>query len=325
MVLCPSITDVLLAARFLRGRIRRTPLERSFPLSDRTGAQVFVKWENQQLTGSFKLRGALNRVCALTEEERARGVVTASSGNHAQGVATAAALLGVRAVICVPGGCPETKRRAILDRGGDWVDLRVVGTLYDEAEAEALRLARTEGFAFVSAYEDLRVAAGQGTLGLEMLEDEPELEDLLVPLSGGGLLSGVTAAACALRPGIRIYGVHAAANPSWAEAWSRGRVVPVQEEPSLADALSGAASQALFEFLRPRLAGLVAVTEEEIGDAMAWLHRHHHQVVEGGGSVAVAALLAERLDLAGRRVGVVVSGGNVDDRRLIPLLEERGA
>ena len=324
MVLSPTVTDVLLARRFLQGRVRRTPLEKSFPLSDRTGAEVLIKWENQQLTGSFKLRGALNRVCALTAEERDRGVVTASSGNHAQGVATAAALLSVRAVIFVPGGCPETKRQAIRYRGGDWVDLRVVGSVYDEAEAAAKDFAQAEGSTYVSAYEDLLVASGQGTLGLEMLEDEPELDDLVVPISGGGLISGVTAAACALRPGIRIYGVHAATNPSWEEAWRRGRVVPVEEGATLADALSGAASQPLFEFLRPRLAGLVAVTEEEIGRAMAWLHRHHHQVVEGGGAVGVAALLAERLDVAGRRVGVVVSGGNVDDRRLVPLLDPEG-
>ena len=214
MVIAPEMKDVLKAARFLVGRIRKTPVEKSYSLSDMAGSEVFLKWENQQLCGSFKIRGALNKMYSLTSLERGRGVITASSGNHAQGVAMAASLLGVRAVICVPGSCPETKREAILSRGSGLVDLRVIGRFYDEAEAEAKAVAERDGLVYVSAYEDHHIVSGQGTLGLEFLMEVPDLDLLIVPISGGGLISGVATAARALRPGIEVIGVHASANPS---------------------------------------------------------------------------------------------------------------
>lgn len=316
----PTVTDILMAYRFLKGKVRHTPLEFSYLLSEESGAKVFLKWENQQHCASFKIRGALNRMYALGQEERKRGVVTASSGNHAQGVATAAALLGVKAVICVPGMCPETKKTAIRRRGGEWVDLRVIGHFYDEAEEEAKRLASVEGMTFVSAYEDFHVVCGQGTVAVEMLLDEPDLDVLVVPISGGGLISGITAAALALRPGIEIWGVHAKANPSWTRGWAEGRIVPVVEEDTLADALSGAASQILYEYLRPRLEGVIQVSEPAMASAVAFLHKEHHQVVEGSGAIGVAALREKRLRAQGRKIGVVVSGGNIDEARLLNIL-----
>jgi threonine dehydratase len=316
----PTITDILAAYRFLEGKVRHTPLEYSYPLSEELGGAVFLKWENQQHCASFKIRGALNRMYALTPEERARGVVTASSGNHAQGVATAASLLGVRAVVCVPGMCPETKKTAIRRRGGQWVDLRVIGHFYDEAEEEAKRLARVEGMTFVSAYEDFHVVCGQGTVAVEMFLDEPDLDVLVVPISGGGLISGITAAALALGRGIEIWGIHAAANPSWTRGWEEGRIVQVEEEDTLADALSGAASQVLYEFLRPRLSGVIPVSEQAMARAVAFLHREHHQVVEGAGAIGVAALREKLLEVRGRKVGVVVSGGNIDEAKLLKIL-----
>lgn len=316
----PTITDVLLAARFLQGRIHRTPLEYSFPLSEKSGTEVFVKWENQQKCRSFKIRGALNKMFSLSEEEKARGVVTASSGNHAQGVATAAKLLKTRAVICVPGMCPETKRQAIRNLGGEFVELKVVGHFYDDAEDESFRLRDQEGLTYVSAFEDLHIAAGQGTLGLEMLLDEPELDVILCPISGGGLISGVLTAARALRPGIEVWGIHAAANPAWPEAFKAGSVVSVEEEETIADALCGGASEPNFAYLKDRLNGVLDVSEEELEGAMAFVHHHHHQVIEGGAATAVAGLLSGKLDLAGKRVGIVVSGGNVDDSKLVDIL-----
>lgn len=316
----PTVTDILMAYRFLKGKVRHTPLEFSYLLSEESGAKVFLKWENQQHCASFKIRGALSRMYALGQEERKRGVVTASSGNHAQGVATAAALLGVKAVICVPGMCPETKKTAIRRRGGEWVDLRVIGHFYDEAEEEAKRLASVEGMTFVSAYEDFHVVCGQGTVAVEMLLDEPDLDVLVVPISGGGLISGITAAALALRPGIEIWGVHAKANPSWTRGWAEGRIVPVVEEDTLADALSGAASQILYEYLRPRLEGVIQVSEPAMASAVAFLHKEHHQVVEGSGAIGVAALREKRLRAQGRKIGVVVSGGNIDEARLLNIL-----
>jgi threonine dehydratase len=316
----PTLTDVLLAYRFLKDRVTRTPFEHSPALSDASGAEVFVKWENQQLCRSFKIRGALNKMYSLSEEERARGVVTASSGNHAQGVATAAALLKVRARIYVPQGCPQVKREAIRRRGGEFVELTVFGDCYDRAEEEALRVCRAEGRTFVSAYEDRQVAAGQGTVGVEMLLDQPDLDAIVCPISGGGLISGITAAARGLRPGIEIRGSHAAAHPTWPEAFRAGRVVPVTEADSVADALAGSASQPLFEFLRDRLTGLDACSEEEIEGAVAFVHREQHQVIEGGAAVGVASILSGRLPLAGKKVGLVVSGGNIDEARLLRIL-----
>ncbi len=320
----PTVTDILKAYRFLKDKVRHTPTEHSFALSEKTGTPVYLKWENQQHCSSFKIRGALNRMYALDGGERARGVVTASSGNHAQGVATAASLLGVRAVICVPGMCPETKKKAIRRRGGEWVDLRVIGHFYDEAEEEAKRLALAEGLTFVSAYEDFHVVCGQGTVAVEMLMDEPDLDILVVPISGGGLISGITAAACALRPGIEIWGIHAEANPSWTRGWQEGRIVSVEEEDTLADALSGAASQVLYEFLRPRLKGVIPVGEPAMEKAVAFLHSEHHQVVEGSGAIGVAALMEGLVDVRGRKVGVVISGGNIDEAKIKKILAKAG-
>lgn len=318
----PTITDVLLAARFLKGRIHRTPTEYSFPFSEKSGAEVYVKWENQQICRSFKIRGALNKMFSLSEEEKALGVVTASSGNHAQGVAMAAKMLKTRAIICVPGMCPETKRQAIRNLGGDYVDLRVVGHFYDDAEIESFRLRDEEKLTYVSAFEDQKIAAGQGTLALEMLMDEPELDIILCPISGGGLISGVSLAAQSLKPGIQVWGIHASANPAWPEAFKQGKVVPVEEEETIADALCGGASQPLFEFLKNRLTGIVAVSEDEMEEAMAFTHQHHHQVIEGGSATSVAALLSGKVDVKGRKVGVVISGGNVDDGKLLKILQK---
>jgi len=318
----PTITDVLLAARFLKGKIHKTPTEYSIPFSNRVGTPVYVKWENQQMCRAFKIRGALNKMFSLTEEEKAKGVVTASSGNHAQGVATAARMLKTRAIICVPGMCPETKRDAIRNLGGEYVDLRVIGHFYNDAEDESFRLRDEEGLTYVSAFEDLRIAAGQGTLALEMLMDEPELDMIFCPISGGGLISGVVTAAQALRPGIQVWGVHACANPAWPEAFKQDRVMPVDEDETIADALCGGASQPLFEFLKDRLAGIIAVSEEELEEAMAFTHHHHHQIIEGGAATSVAGLLSGKVDVTGKKVGLVVSGGNVDDAKLVEILQK---
>ena len=320
----PKITDILLAARFLQGRIRSTPLEYSFPLSEKSGAQVFVKWENYQKCGSFKIRGALNKMFSLSEEERRRGVVTASSGNHAQGVALAAKMLQTRAVICVPGMFPETKRQAIRNLGGDFVELKVAGHFYDEAEQESFRLREEEGLTYVSAFEDLYIAAGQGTLGREMLMEEPELEAIICPLSGGGLLSGVMTAARALKPGIEIWGAHAKANPAWPEAFKAGKVFPVEEEETIADGLCGSASAGNFAYISKNITGISGMPEETIERAMAFVYHQHHQIIEGAAAVSVAALLEKTPDLRGRKVGVVISGGNVEGTRLMKILEKHG-
>jgi len=320
VVIDPTITDVLLAHNFLKGRVRHTPTERSGPLSDLLGVEVFLKMENQQIAGSFKLRGALNKMFSLSTEESSRGVVTPSSGNHAQGVAMAATMLGVKALVCVPGVCPETKRKAIKKRGGEFVELRVVGHFYDDADQEAHRLALEEGYTFVSSYEDHFVVSGAGSLGLEMMMDEPQLDLLVTPAGGGGLINGVAIAAQALRPGIEIYGVQSVTSQPWVKSWPLGKVVDVEYEDSLADGLTGSIPQSLVDLAKKRIKDFVAVTEDDIARAIAFLHREHHQVVEGAGAVGVAALMAGKIPVEGKKVGVVLSGGNIDEKRLMDVL-----
>ena len=324
IVRTPDITDILMARRTLSGLVRRTPLEYSHRLSESTGAEVWLKLENQQQTASFKIRGAMNKILSLSGEERSRGVVTASSGNHAQGVAAAAAMTRTTAIICVPMTCPESKKRSVLARGGEYVDLRVTGAAYDDTEREALRLSREEGRLFVSAYEDTFIAAGQGTLAVEMLEDEPRLDVIFCPLSGGGLITGVTVASRALRPGIEIWGTTASNNPSWSHAWDSGRVEPVGETESIPDALGGSASAKLFPLIRNNITGVLSATEEEIKKSMACVHKFHHMVIEGASGTAVAGLLSGRADVRGKRAGVVISGGNADDSKFIKILDEYG-
>ena len=322
MHLDPQISDVLLAARFLRGKVRHTPTERSDALSGLSGADVFLKWENQQICGSFKIRGALNKMFSLSDEERAKGVVTASSGNHAQGVAMAARSLSTRAVICVPGVCPRTKQEAIKRLGGDLVELRVTGHLYDDAEDEAHRLQKEEGMTYVSSYEDHFIMSGAGTLGLEMMMDEPEMDMVISPAGGGGLLNGVAIAVKALRPGAEIWGVQSVASNPYVVSWPGGKVLDVTYEDSLADGLTGSIPQSLLDLARKRVTGFVDVLESDIARAIAFLHSHHHQVVEGAGAVGVAAIMSGKIPVKGKRVGVVISGGNIDQDRLLEILKD---
>jgi threonine dehydratase len=318
----PDITDVLKARKLLSGLVRHTPLEYSHPLSERSGARVYMKLENQQHANSFKIRGAINKMHSLTEDERARGVITASSGNHAQGLASAAAMLRTKAVICVPETCPEAKKASVLARGGEYVELRVTGARYDDTERTALKFAGEEKLTFVSAYEDTYIAAGQGTLALEMFLDEPELDVIFCPLSGGGLMTGVAVASRALRPSVELWGTMAKNNPSWPRAWTSGRVEPVEEKDSIADALGGSASPKLFGFLRSGVTGIADIAEEDIAEAMAFVHKNHHLVIEGAAGTAVAALMSGRFDVRGKRAAVVISGGNVDDSKFIGILRE---
>lgn len=315
-----SITDILNAAKSLSGKTRRTPLEFSPGLSELTGGEVWLKLENQQIAGSFKPRGAFNRMFAMSEKEREGGVITCSSGNHAQGMAMAAKMLGVKAVICVPGQCPEVKRQAIREKGGDCVELRVIGTYYDEAEQETFRMAEKENLTFISAFDDPYIAAGQGTVGLEMLQDKPDLDVILCQISGAGLIRGVATAAKSLRPEIAVWGVHAAANPAWPEALKKGKVEPCEEEVSLADALGGGACQNHFAFVKEQIAGTIAVSEHEIAKGIRFMFVRHHQLVEGAGAVTVAAALTGKINLAGKKTGIVISGGNIGEEKFLEAM-----
>ena len=316
----PSITDVAKAYRFLRDRVRHTPTEYSFPLSEICGAPVFLKWENQQLCGSFKLRGALYKMNSLSKEERARGVVTCSSGNHGQGVALAAKELEIQTLIFVPNVCPETKKTAIKKRGGEFVELIVTKGDYDFAEHSAHEHAEKNGMTYVSSFEDPTVISGQGTAGFEMFMDEPDIELLIIPAGGGGLMNGIAIAAKALNPDVEIWGVQSVASNPWVVSWPDGIVKEVTYLETLADGLAGYIPQSLLSLAKKRVTGILEITEEEIAKAIAYLHREHHQIVEGAGAVGVAALLAGKINLRGRKTGIVISGGNIDEEKLKKIL-----
>jgi len=311
-----SIVDVRQAAEALRGAVVRSPCLRSPTLSAMTGAEVFVKFENLQFTGSFKERGALWRLLALDAEERRRGVIAMSAGNHAQGVAYHAQRLGVPATVVMPKGSPNVKIRQTRAFGAT---LEIEGETLDEAAAHARRLERERSLVFVHPYDDPRVVAGQGTVGLEMLEDAPELDCLVVPVGGGGLIAGVAVAARALKPGIEILGVESELYPSMRAAL-RGESVECGGQ-TLAEGIAVKAPGALTRRLVGELVDEVrAAPEAEIEKAIAVFLEIEKTVAEGAGAAGLAAMFADPAHFHGRRVGLVLSGGNIDMRLLASLL-----
>lgn len=305
-----TFRDVLLAARRIAPHVRRTPTERSAALSAELGAEVWLKLECQQRTGSFKLRGAINRLLTLPDAARARGVLTCSAGNHGLGVAEAARLTGITATIVVPEDASAAKVAALRQAG---VELILVGRDYDEAEARAPEIARERGLTFISPYNDPAVIAGAGTLALEALLDLPEVGTIVVPVGGGGLASGVGIAARALLPEVRLIGVQPEASAAMTAALAAGRLVPITSAPTLADGLAGniAAGSITFPLVRETLDGVFAVPEAAIARAMRTLIEHQHQIVEGSGAVGLAAMQEGLLTDIPGPVLLIVSGGNV--------------
>ncbi len=304
------------AARSRMGHlIRETPLEFSQFLSDMCGGEVWLKLENQQLNGSFKARGALNKILQLSDEERGRGIVTASSGNHAQGVGYAARMLGINATIVVPENTPNVKIEAIRRYG---VELVVQGEEYLDAERLAREMEKGEGRTFVSPYNDLAVIAGQGTIGLEMMETMPDLETVLVPVGGGGLVSGVGCAVKGIDAAVDVVGVQSVASPVMYESIKRGRIVEMELEDSVAEALHGGIEEGsvTFDMCQKYVDDFIIVQEETIVKAIAELLSRQHQIVEGAGAVGVAAIMENPERFRGRKAGVVVSGANIDEELL---------
>lgn len=306
----PGLDEIRQAAARIAGLVDRTPTLRARELSERTGSPVHLKAESLQTTGSFKVRGAANTVLSLSAEERERGVVACSSGNHGLAVAWVARQVGIPATICLPEWVDPTKSTRIRQQGARAL---IAGATYDEAEAEADRRCREEGLTYVHPFDDPRVIAGQGTLGLEIAEDVPEVETVLVPLSGGGLLSGVGLALEAARPGIRLVAVAARRAAVMARSLDAGRPLELAEEETLATALSGGIgldNRHTFRLVRRLADRVVEVTEEQIAAAMLFAAREHGLVVEGGGAVALGAMLAGTAGITGP-AAVVLSGGNV--------------
>jgi threonine dehydratase len=310
-----TLTDIQAARERQTGVVLRTPLIYSHSLSRNSGREVFLKLENLQTTGSFKLRGALNRLALLKERGEGDKVVAASAGNHAQGVAFAAAQLGLAATIVMPQGASLSKQMATHSYGAR-VILHGLDLCESLARAQSLE---TEGYIFIHPYDDPEVIAGQGTLGLEILEDLPGADTVVLPVGGGGLAAGVATALKALKPDIRVLGVQTAQVPSLPAALSAGEPTPVASRPTLADGINvPLVGRHPFHCLQQYLEEVVLVTERELVQALLFLLEGKKVLAEGAGAAATAAYLGP---LAGRDLGrqvvLVVSGGNID----IPLLE----
>ena len=316
-----TLRDVYEARRAIQSIAIRTPLVPSSPLEERTGVRCHLKLENVQRSGAFKIRGSANKLRRLRQEQRARGVITVSSGNHGRAVALVAQELGIRAVVCMSTRVPSNKVASIRRLGAEIV---LHGDSYDEAERRAIDLQDHQGLTMIPPFDDPLIIAGQGTIGVELLEDLPELDTVLVPLSGGGLISGIALVLKAADPSIRTVGVSMERAPVMVHSLRAGEPIEMEEEPTLADALAGGiglSNRYTFRMVQTYVDETLLVTEAEIAAAMAFALEHHHLVVEGGGAVALAALLADKVGVLGKHVGVVLSGGNV---ALSQLLEVAG-
>ena len=305
-----AFDDVLAAADRLRGVAHRTPVVTSRTLDARTGARAFLKCENLQRMGAFKFRGAYNRIAQLSDDQRRRGVVAFSSGNHAQGVALAAQLLGVPAVIVMPSDAPAAKLAATREYGAEIVEYD--RTSMNRAEIAA-RIAAERGAALVPPYDDPDIVAGQGTVALELLQDVPGLDVLLVCTGGGGLLAGCALAAVTLRPGIAVYGVEPEAGDDFAQSLASGERVEIPLPDTIADGQQTTSPGELtFPIVQRLCAGILTVSDDELRATMRFAFERLKLVMEPSGASALAALLHAKLGVAGKNVGVIVSGGNVD-------------
>jgi threonine dehydratase len=311
-----TLDDIHRAAGVVYDVASRTPVFGSRHLGARCGGDVHLKAENLQRTGSFKIRGAYHRISALSADERARGVVAASAGNHAQGVALAARLLGVPATICMPADASIAKVEATRGYGAA---IELGGETYHEAAMAARELTERTGATFVSAFDDELVIAGQGTLGVELHEQVPGLDVAVVPCGGGGLLSGVALALRALRPAVRIVGVQAAGCAPMVSSVRAGRIEPVDRVETIADGIAvKRPGEVTFPIIRDTVDELVTVGDEEIVETINLLLERHKLLVEGAGAAAAAAVVSGRIsELEGRTIAVVLSGGNID----LPLIQ----
>jgi threonine dehydratase len=315
-----TLKDIQDARARLGRAIYHSPCPVSLTLSRLCGCRTYFKLENLQMTGSFKERGALNKLLQLNEVEKRAGVIAASAGNHAQGVAYHASRLGIKSTIVMPKPTPLIKVSNTRDLGGEVV---LHGANYDEALAHARQIAAEEGMTFIHAFDDEAVIAGQGTIGLELLEEETEFDAVVVPVGGGGLISGVTVALKESRPNIRVIGVEPEHYCAMKLALEAGRIVDVPTLPTIADGLAvKRAGEITFEIVRRYVDEIVTVTEDEIASAILKLLEIEKTVVEGGGAAPLAATLFGKIaGIDGKNVAMIISGGNIDPNLLSKIIE----
>lgn len=317
-----STQDVIDAPQRIAPLVRRTPLLPSSTLTQHAGAPVYLKLETLQETGTFKVRGAANKILSLSDTQRKRGVVTASTGNHGRAVSHVARELRIPAVVCISERVPLNKVEALQQAGAELV---IEGQGQDEAAERALALQEERGLTMIHPFDDPLVIAGQGTIGLEMLEEQPELDTVLVPLSGGGLISGVALALKSAAPDLRVVGVSMERSPVMYHSLQAGRPVQIPEQETLADSLLGGIglqNHYTFDLVQQLVDDVILVSEEEIARAMVFLLREEHVLVEGAGAVGVAALLANKVNGAHDNIGVVISGGNVALDTLLRIAQD---
>lgn len=303
-----KIEDIYDAARVLKGVARHTALVQAPQVNP--AADVWLKTECLQLTGSFKLRGAYYKISQLSDEEKTRGVIACSAGNHAQGVALGATHNGIKSIICLPAGAPISKVEATKNYGAE---VCLVPGVYDDAYAKAVELQKEHGYTFVHPFDDEKVMAGQGTIGLEIIQDMPDVEAVIVPVGGGGLISGVAFALKTLNPKIKVYGVQAAGAPSMVESVEEGAIKHLPSVSTIADGIAVKEPGAhTFEMCQKYVDGFCTVTDDEVTAAILTLIEKHKLVAEGAGAVAVAAAMYGKLPIEGKKTVCLVSGGNID-------------
>ncbi len=303
-----DISEIFNAAAVLKGVARKTDIIPANRLD--TDCQLYLKTENLQLTGSFKLRGAYYKISQLTDEEKSRGVIACSAGNHAQGVALGATHNGIKSLICLPDGAPLSKVEATKGYGAE---VCLVPGVYDDAYAKALELRDQYGYTFVHPFDDEKVIAGQGTIGLEILDQLPDVEAVVVPVGGGGLISGVAFAIKTLRPDVKVYGVQAAGAPSMEQSLKKGESVHLDSVSTIADGIAVKQPGVnTLELCRKYVDEIVTVTDDETAAAILALMERQKVVAEGAGAVSVAAVLFHKLPVEGKKVVCIVSGGNID-------------
>lgn len=305
-----TFADVEAARAAIRDHVYQTPCAHSVTLSESTGSKVYLKLENLQMSGSYKERGALNKLLSLSAAQRNAGVIAASAGNHAQGVAFHATRLGIDALIVMPEYTPLIKVTSTRRYGATVV---LHGSTYDDAFVEARRIAAADGRTFVPAFDDPAIIAGQGTVGLELLEQNPYLDAVVVPVGGGGLISGVAVAIKETNPRIAVYGVECSAMPSMQRSLEAGHVVTVPPATTMADGIAvSRVGDLTFALTQQYVDAVVTVSEEEIASAVLTLLEVEKTVLEGAGATPLAALVSGRLGLEGRRVALLCTGGNID-------------
>lgn len=305
-----DLQEIKKAKERIEASIKRTPLIECPTLEEMTGGKVFFKLENLQKTGSFKVRGALNRIANLTEDEKKRGVIASSAGNHAQGIALGATAQGIKSTIVMPETAPIAKVTATKGYGAEVV---LYGSVYDDAFAKACEIQKETGAIFLHPFDDEYVIAGQGTIGLEILEDMADIDTVLVPIGGGGILAGIATAVKSINPNIKVIGVESENAASMTEALKRGECCEVCSKPTIADGIAvRKVGCKTLSLVKEYVDEVVTVSEIEIADAILFLMEKGKVVAEGAGATPVAAILSGKVDCKGRKVCAVISGGNID-------------